>query len=275
MCRFLGVFARRADFEEARGHLDRLGLGYAVLSADPGYARVGVPALIVDEEARMGLLHRAGEALLASGWVDYRPSALAVPAEAPAEFEQDVVGRVAIMLLTSCVADTSRIRLIAHVSGNLADVFPYLNAEMPQACYSIDGPTLSFMDGYRMVSLYAHRVAIAKADDLVDAWRCLEAIRCRVSETWSRRGTIEPSYQMRARPPALEIYKRLPKTNCRLCGEKTCLAFALRLWNGEVEPGRCRPMFEGPYRHSQEAFLEICRGLGLVEVEDKVPVHQD
>jgi len=87
-------------------------------------------------------------------------------------------------------------------------------------------------------------------------------IRRKINDVWSRRDQIEPSNRMRQKPPALEIYKRLPGTNCRECGEKTCMAFALRLWSGEVTPSQCKPTFEGEFVHRREALLEICAGLG-------------
>jgi len=118
---------------------------------------------------------------------------------------------IAGMVLAPCVADPSRIRLIAHISDDLTEVFPYLNTEMREACFNRNGPTFTFVDGHRMISLYPRRIAIAKADEIVDAWRTLEAIRRRVNETWAHRTEITPSYEMREKPPALEIFKRLPR----------------------------------------------------------------
>lgn len=37
----------------------------------------------------------------------------------------------------------------------------------------------------------------------------------------------------------LEVYKLLPGTNCRDCGSPTCLAFAVAVAQGKVEPGAC------------------------------------
>ena len=170
------------------------------------------------------------------------------------------------------MADLTKIRLIVHLSGNLAPVFPYLNTEMPQAMFCKEAGTFTYMDEYRLISLYAQRITLAKLDELVDAWRILEKIRCRVNETWQRRSAIEPCYELRKKPPALEIYKRLPGTNCRACGEKTCLAFALRLWNGEVKPSLCAPIFSGEHGHLKAPFQEICSSLGLPETP---PLEKD
>ncbi|MBI3947153.1 MAG: acetyl-CoA decarbonylase/synthase complex subunit gamma [Armatimonadetes bacterium] len=38
---------------------------------------------------------------------------------------------------------------------------------------------------------------------------------------------------------ALEIYKNLPKTNCKECGFPTCLAFAMQIAQKKVELGKC------------------------------------
>ncbi len=37
----------------------------------------------------------------------------------------------------------------------------------------------------------------------------------------------------------LDIYKLLPKTNCRECGFATCLAFAMQLAKKAVEIEKC------------------------------------
>ncbi len=261
------TFPRREEFEKAKRRLDGLSAGYRIVSPCPGYGRVGVESVVVDEATRARFVQEAGVGIVCSGWVDHQASKMTVPASSPPSFEEDIFGVCAIMVLAPCVADAAKIRLIAHLSGNLAAVFPYLNAEIPQATYVREAETFTYMDGYRLISLYARRITLAKADELVDAWRSLEEIRCRVNQTWGRRASIEPCYELRKKPPALEIYRRLPGTNCRACGEKTCLAFALRLWNGEVRPALCAPIFTGDHGHLRGAFLEICASLGVSEME--------
>ena len=124
-------------------------------------------------------------------------------------------------------------------------------------------PTLTFMDGYRMVSAYARRIAVAKADEVVDAWRVLEELRRRADDAWARRHEIEPSYERREKPPALEIYRRLPGTNCGECGERTCLAFAVNVHGGHADVRGCRPVFEGEFQGLEEALTEVCAGIGV------------
>ncbi|MCJ7544105.1 MAG: hypothetical protein MUP47_06000 [Phycisphaerae bacterium] len=268
MGKVLTTFPLLAEFQKARKALDELRVAYEVVRPDSTYARVGVPGVVIDSEARMVLAARDRDDFTCSGWVDYRPSSVTVPQETPPQFPEDVFGESRIMVLAPCVADLTKIRLIAHLSGDLAGAMPYLNAVMHEASFNPAAPTLTYMDGYRFIVLYPQRIAVAKADDLVDGWRVLESIRRRANQAWARRAEIEPSYERREKPPALEIFKRLPKTNCGACGQKTCLAFAVAVYIGNVPATRCGPVFGGRFSHLKDALVEICAGLGAMDVDD-------
>jgi ArsR family metal-binding transcriptional regulator len=259
----LTTFTTRDELERATGLLDALQLEYRLVSPDPAYGRVGCPALVLGDGARAAFLGGAGADVASAGWVDYRPPAQSVPGAAPREFAEDVVGRVAIVVLAPCVADHTRLRVTAHLSGDVAEALPYLNADVPRGSYVATLPVFTFMDGHRVVSLFRDRVAVAKADDIVDAWDTLERLRCLVNDVWARRESITPSSELRRRPPAVEIYKRLPGTNCKACGEPTCSAFAWAVWRGEVEPQVCLPVFTGDRGDLRDALLSICAGLGI------------
>ena len=263
MAKLLTTFPNLAEFEKACGSLASAGVRHEIVSPLPAYGRVGVPAVVLEEEELASLATAHVDSFVCSGWVGFRRVTLTVPDSEPSGFAADIFGRCAIMVLAPCVADEVRIRLVAHISGDLGPVMPYLNAKMAGGLYCPDGPTFTFMEGPRMISLYSHRITLAKADEIVDAWRVLERVRVLACEVWQRRETISPCYTTRHRPPALEVYRRLPGTNCRACGEKTCMAFALRLWKAEVSPVKCEPVFAGQFVHLRPALLSICEGLGI------------
>ena len=265
MDRLLATFPRRSEFDKAVAQMDATGLSYDVIHPGPAYERVGVPAVVTERTEGVVFLQNAARWLTCSGWVDCPAALTEAPRGKPPTFEDDVFGHSAVMLLASCTGDQTKIRVIAHLSGDLAGAMAYLNAEMPEAYYNPRGPTLTFMDGYRMITLYARRIAVAKADDIVDAWRVLEGIRRRAGDVWARRGEIEPCHEMREKPPALEIFKRLPGANCGQCGQRTCLAFAVAVWQGFQVVRDCEPMFDGDHTDMKDALLEICAGLGVLD----------
>jgi ArsR family metal-binding transcriptional regulator len=264
------TFPVLTEFQRASTVLNTLGAAYKRIDPTPALSLVAIPALVMSREER-ATLESAVPDLTFSGWVDYEiPKATMPNGPAPEETEQSgSFRRTAIMVLAPCVADYKKIRLIAHLEGNLGPVLPYLNTVLPQASYTPTAETLTFMDGYRMIALYPRRIAIAKADEIVDAWLTLERIRFLAVQTWSDRNSIAPFFETRKKPPALEIFKRLPGTNCGRCGDPTCLAFAMRVWTGEGSARRCLPVFEegGRFSHLREALLEICAGMGIAGVD--------
>lgn len=262
----LTTFPTREELNRAVAVLETMGAAYERIEPSPALSLVALPALVMSREVR-GRLEAAAPTIIFSGWVDYRASRVEIPnGPAPQEPKPDeCFRRSSIMFLGPCVADETKIRLIAHLEGDMGPVLPYLNAVIPQASYTPAAETLTYMEGYRMIALYRQRITIAKADDIVDAWRTLEDIRQLAEQTWNDRNAIEPSFEIRRKPPAIEIFKRLPRTNCRLCGDPTCLAFAVRVWTGETAVRLCLPVFEegGSFSRLREALLEICAGMGI------------
>jgi ArsR family metal-binding transcriptional regulator len=261
--KILTTFATAGEFEKAKRVLESESLPHTLIMPRPGFSYVGLPALVIEEEDRGKLLGGGHGAFSTSGWVDYHKPSQSVPGSNPPVYEEDVFGIVAIMVLQPCTADLTKLRTTAHFSGDLAPVFPYMNALMRDASYNAYSQTFTFMEGHRMIALYPHRVAIAKTNDIVDTWRVIEMLRVSFNECWKKRADITPSNELRKRPPALEIYYRLPKLNCGECGEKTCMAFALQLWSGQVVLTKCKPVFGGTHGHMKEALVEICGGLGV------------
>ncbi|QCQ22475.1 (Fe-S)-binding protein [Desulfoglaeba alkanexedens] len=57
-----------------------------------------------------------------------------------------------------------------------------------------------------------------------------------------------------------EILKHLPKTNCKKCGELTCMAFAARLAKRDISLEACPPLFTPEYESNRKALEAILKG---------------
>ena len=55
-------------------------------------------------------------------------------------------------------------------------------------------------------------------------------------------------------PSPIDVYKLLPRTNCKECGEKTCIAFAAKLVNREASVEECSPLLDKKY---EEAYRKL------------------
>jgi acetyl-CoA decarbonylase/synthase complex subunit gamma len=57
----------------------------------------------------------------------------------------------------------------------------------------------------------------------------------------------------------IDVYKHLPKTNCRECGESNCMAFATRVVNGELSLTDCPPLYTEEYHEDCLQLEELLK----------------
>ncbi len=183
------------------------------------------------------------------------------------------VDEIEIIQVEPCVADPEKIRLFARISQDVRDLLPYLNARLANATYVPDRDTLTFIKGGRMITVYPRKVSIAKADDVRDAEQVLEWLAERINFVHEHRDEIEPVTERRVRIGPLDIYSWLPQTNCRQCGEVSCLAFALLLLQEKHRLVDCSPLYAKPDLAGQRGRLEeFMEALGMT---DEKPMEQE
>jgi len=163
-----------------------------------------------------------------------------------------------------CFADETKIRLIARIPVDVSELLPYLNAVLANATYVPERPALTFTKGPRLVTVYPRKVTIAKADDIPDAEETLSWLAERLNYVHEHRGEIEPVYEKKVKIKPLDIYGLLPQTNCRECGERGCLAFALLLLQEKHRLRDCPPLYgEERWEGKKKRLEEIVESLGL------------
>ncbi len=169
---------------------------------------------------------------------------------------------VEISYISPCLADPSKIRLKALFPRDISEVFPYLNARIKHAMYNHEGENISLYREFRLITLYPEEMTIIKALNSTDAWQTIDWLQELINDTYARRDEIEPDYRLKRRAHPLQLYAWLPQSNCRKCGEWTCLAFAAMIFSGQQKLERCEPLKETRYREHREVLLELARTLG-------------
>lgn len=166
--------------------------------------------------------------------------------------------RFEIQLSTHSVAELE-LEAAAQLDVDLSSVMPYLNAVLPGARYSPHTPALSWRYEDHKVGFWPDRIVVDHAHDEQEARVVLDHLVGLVNDVWARRHEIQPQMETRRFLQPLEIYRRLPQTNCKLCGLDTCYTFALQLAVGKAELRGCAPLFdEAEYagkRNQLEALL--------------------
>lgn len=138
-----------------------------------------------------------------------------------------------------CNPDFQSLHCIAHLDDDIGAVLPYVNAELGGHQCTKDPPSVTFKIHGRLITLHPRKIAINALESPEQADKILEWLRSQINEIWARRDAIEPSYKPARTPTLLEVLKLLPRTNCKECGQPTCLVFATQLVEGGKGPEDC------------------------------------
>jgi len=147
------------------------------------------------------------------------------------------------MFLPKCNPNFQSVHCVAHLEQDIAEVLPYLNTGLG-GDYLKSPPALTLRVHGRLITLHAREIFVNALKDEIEAEKILEWLKKEINDTWDRRAEIEPTYESAPTPQMMEILKLLPKTNCRKCGEPTCIVFALRAAEGTKEAEDCPELID-------------------------------
>ena len=146
-----------------------------------------------------------------------------------------------------CEPGAERYSAFAHLTRDISKLMPYVNAVWAGAIYDQDGKSLVATRLGKRVALHANEIAVGSFRERQEAERTVAQVVAELNAIWRRRAEITPRYDMRQRPNPLSLYRLLPHTNCKACGEPTCFVFASKLAAGQVDLEACLPLQSEEY----------------------------
>jgi ArsR family metal-binding transcriptional regulator len=164
-----------------------------------------------------------------------------------------------------CEPGAERLAAKAHLTVDISDVLPFLNATLRGAVYHRPAKALTWIKGGHNIAFHAFEIGTSNVEDRGGAEKELKGLVDLVNQTWERRGEIAPDYEIHQRPTPMAIYRLLPQTNCRRCGEATCFTFALKLASSQASLDLCPMVFEqgyGPRLADLQAILVEAPSIG-------------
>lgn len=162
-----------------------------------------------------------------------------------------------------CDPGSERWSAFAQLSTDISAVLPYLNARLKGAIYDHDVQVLTWRVGGHAVSFRPYEVAVSNLEDRQEAEAVVKRMVELVNKTWEERERIQPSLVKREPLKALDVYKLLPGSNCRACGQPTCFTFALKLVAGQSRIESCTPLFTDEHHSEREQLLEMLEAAGF------------
>jgi ArsR family metal-binding transcriptional regulator len=149
-----------------------------------------------------------------------------------------------------CLAEPGKIIVIGRPNRSLTDVLPYLATLPGVIAYHPDAQTLTFRRPAGFMTLYADRVYITQVRSADEGLELLAALKDAINATWDCREQLSAVTQARHAPRPLDVWTLLPQTNCKQCGEATCMAFAVGLLQHQRSVIECSPL------HADEALTD-------------------
>lgn len=166
-----------------------------------------------------------------------------------------LVGAITLVRTLPCLADPGKIIVIGETDAAIDGVLPLLNAILPNVVsYHPFSGVMTLRRKPGLITLYPNKVMITQVADVEEGLALLAALRDLLNRTWARRDEIQPRPQGRRVPRPLDVYELLPHTNCRACGEATCMAFAFGLLERRHRPEEC-PALADPVFAAQRGAL--------------------
>jgi ArsR family metal-binding transcriptional regulator len=141
-----------------------------------------------------------------------------------------------------CQADAKGVHCFAHLDQDVTDVIPYLNAVLGGFEYLNDPPAVTFKIHGKLITVHGNKIAVNALKDEAEAEKIVAWLKNEINAAWEKKEEIAPCYTGMPRPGIMEILKLLPKTNCKECGQPTCLVFAAKMAEGAKGPDDCPPL---------------------------------
>jgi ArsR family metal-binding transcriptional regulator len=157
-----------------------------------------------------------------------------------------------------CLADPGKIIVIGESDAALDAALPLLNAILPNVIsYHPFAGIMTLRRRPGLITIYPGQVMITHVTDVEEGLMLLAAVRDLLNQTWARRDEIQPRLDGRRVPRPLDVYELLPRTNCRACGEATCMAFAFGLLESRHRPEECPPLTDPTFTTQHHALCEM------------------
>ncbi|HEY5531213.1 MAG TPA: (Fe-S)-binding protein [Candidatus Anoxymicrobiaceae bacterium] len=148
------------------------------------------------------------------------------------------------------------LRAKVAIDTDLTELIPYVNAEK-QGRYLPAVPVVTWSEDGRNFALRPHELAVGGLEGREGGADAIRAAIDTLNDIWERRSQITPDHTVREAPKILDVFKILPRTNCKECGLPSCMGFAGELVAGNKKLDDCTPLLEDVNEDTRRKLLDM------------------
>jgi ArsR family metal-binding transcriptional regulator len=168
---------------------------------------------------------------------------------------------ISLSKTTPCLAEPGKIIVTGRPSRRLDEVLPYLASLPGVVAYNPGAGAVTFRRQPGFLTVYPERIFITQVKDVQEGLNLLAALVDAINATWEGREQLIPAAGARRAPRPLDIWTLLPQTNCKACGEETCMAFACNLLLQSRELLECKAIYQEAIYSERRTTLEAMLGV--------------
>jgi ArsR family metal-binding transcriptional regulator len=163
---------------------------------------------------------------------------------------------VSLIKTIPCLAEPGKVIVVGSPSQPLSDVIPYMATLPGVISYNPATCALTFRRKPGFITLESQKIYITQVKDSSEGLILLEAVKDAINVVWEKREELSAVTVRKRAPQHLDVWELLPRTNCKQCGEPTCLAFAVGLIMQKRQLEECRPLQDDPYLSDRYSTLQ-------------------
>jgi len=186
-----------------------------------------------------------------------------IDGESPRPVWKEIVGQIKLVSVSDSVSDPTRLRIEVRTGESFGDLIPLMAALIRGGAYNPARPSLVLEEGHRLVVFLNDIVVISRSDDIYDFWFQLRCSVDLICDAFEKKSFIKPISDPRQGIGAVEIFRRLPATNCGKCGFNACMEFAVALFTGKAWLDLCTPLFNHDMDSRRQSLSWLLQVLGL------------
>ena len=156
-----------------------------------------------------------------------------------------------------CAPGAGRWGVLVNLPGDISAVFPYLNTVFNNTLYDHKNQILIIREQNQAYAFRPDEIRIARTDDPSHARQISAELVEKVNRIWQERDNITPRFTDKRPVAVIDIFKLLPKTNCRKCGYLTCLAYAADLRQGTAQLEECPYLTLPEYTENKQKLASL------------------
>ncbi len=186
-----------------------------------------------------------------------------IDGDPPKQIWKQILGQMKLRSVCESVSDSTRLHIEVQTEKSFGDLIPYMAALIRGGTYNPRSASMALDEGHRLIAFCNDTVFISRCDDIHDFWFQLRCSVDLICDAFEKKSFIKPVSDSRQGIGAVEIFRRLPATNCGKCGFATCMEFSVALFTGRAIPDLCKPIFKHDNDLRRESLLWLLSILGV------------